>query len=532
MVQLSQPDFALQHFQAPSKDGGLSKVVGDAFKSRSIRQDTNALVTGQDAEGEQLSPLQMDKSYARLLNLGGPKVTAAVTAIIGSRDKKAKADLALKIAKTRKNSLRVAQAKTPAEAKRIIAQIIQEQTAAREDISGSMRLMNATPEERQAILKSDIEKSESVEDLQQRYDVDKIIDNPDIDDTEKASRLELIQKGSGKVFLDGQKAKQEQEVKDEEVRSSKAIALATTMRDTDNRPAFFQQMLNDPRTTREQKIAISQLQNMSEPEQTRFLEDRITREQTRKDLAATQTAENLEGSKSKLEGEKQTGRIDLANLESKNSLANAMAIAKEKARLAQLAPGAKLDMALKRLQIAEKRQEKFDKERKTKLADSGRKIKFAIQDGKIREAKALARKMMTTGFIGNVMRFVGDSDALDLQTNLDVIKANLGFDALEAMRAASPTGGALGQITERELSFLQSTIASLNQAQSQESLLKSLDQIQLSMVRWRTEMNKATDAELAATGDLNQTPFTDPNKADPEANEFTDMSDEDLIGAG
>jgi len=527
MVEISRPDFGLQHFGGAK--GGLGEIISSMMKGRDkalVRQDTNALMTGQNAEGEQLSPLQRDKSYARLLSLGGPKVTAEVTSIISSRDTKAKTDLALKIAKTRKNSLRVAQAKTPAESKRIISEIIQEQKAAGEDISGSMRLMNASPEERQAILKSDIEKSESVEDLQQRYDVDKIIDNPDIDDTEKASRLELIQKGSGKVFLDGQEAKRKKAVEDEEIRSSKAIALATTMRDTQNRPALFQQLIASPATTDAQKTVIAQLMKMPEDEQTRFLDDRITREQTRKDLVATQVAQDLSVSKSKLQGEKSVAEMALANLKSGNSLENAKALAKFKAELAKTAPGAGLDRALKRLKIYEKQNELKNETRRKAIKKAGDDIKFKKQNGKIREAMALAKKMGTTGFVGNMSRFIAGSDAKDLSATLETIQANLGFDALEAMRAASPTGGALGQITERELKFLQSAVASLDQGQSQEVLLENLWQIQLSMVRWQGAVRQADAEDYKDGGENNGTELSD-----PEVNEFTDMSDEDLIGA-
>jgi hypothetical protein len=45
------------------------------------------------------------------------------------------------------------------------------------------------------------------------------------------------------------------------------------------------------------------------------------------------------------------------------------------------------------------------------------------------------------------------TEARSVNNNLDTVKALIGFDALARMRAASPTGGALGAITERELAF-------------------------------------------------------------------------------
>ena len=46
------------------------------------------------------------------------------------------------------------------------------------------------------------------------------------------------------------------------------------------------------------------------------------------------------------------------------------------------------------------------------------------------------------------------------------------------MRAASPTGGALGQVSERELGFLQSVIGSLEQSQGREQFLENLGRVE------------------------------------------------------
>ena len=43
------------------------------------------------------------------------------------------------------------------------------------------------------------------------------------------------------------------------------------------------------------------------------------------------------------------------------------------------------------------------------------------------------------------------------------------------MRDASPTGGALGQVSERELGFLQSVFGSLDQSQTAEELQYNLE---------------------------------------------------------
>ncbi len=72
------------------------------------------------------------------------------------------------------------------------------------------------------------------------------------------------------------------------------------------------------------------------------------------------------------------------------------------------------------------------------------------------------------------------SDVANLNASLDTVKALIGFDALQKMRESSPTGGALGNITERELSFLQSVQGSLNTSQGTEQLTKTLGRIRQS----------------------------------------------------
>ena len=79
-----------------------------------------------------------------------------------------------------------------------------------------------------------------------------------------------------------------------------------------------------------------------------------------------------------------------------------------------------------------------------------------------------------TGMGGSLMANVPASKAHDMQQRLATLKALVGFKQLNEMRAQSPTGGALGNVTERELGFLQSVIGSLEQSQSREQFLENL----------------------------------------------------------
>lgn len=75
---------------------------------------------------------------------------------------------------------------------------------------------------------------------------------------------------------------------------------------------------------------------------------------------------------------------------------------------------------------------------------------------------------------GRAGSLIPGSPADQINILLDPIRANVGFAELQAMRDASPTGGALGQVTERELSLLQSLLGNLDTRLSEEQLSENL----------------------------------------------------------
>jgi hypothetical protein len=91
---------------------------------------------------------------------------------------------------------------------------------------------------------------------------------------------------------------------------------------------------------------------------------------------------------------------------------------------------------------------------------------------------------MTTGLVGKGRAFVPGNTAYDLQQQLLTLKANLGFDRLQQMRDASPTGGALGQVAVQELQALQATVGSLEIGQSKAELQKNLNKIENHYSNW------------------------------------------------
>lgn len=98
---------------------------------------------------------------------------------------------------------------------------------------------------------------------------------------------------------------------------------------------------------------------------------------------------------------------------------------------------------------------------------------------------------MTAGLIGGLTRGVPGTPAYDLNKTIDTIKANIGFGELQAMREASPTGGALGQVAVQELSMLQSVLGSLDTAQSPDQLRKSLQAIQSHYNNWKNAVQQS-----------------------------------------
>lgn len=81
-----------------------------------------------------------------------------------------------------------------------------------------------------------------------------------------------------------------------------------------------------------------------------------------------------------------------------------------------------------------------------------------------------------TGLLGMVRNIPGGS-AANVEARLDTLKSQIGFSVLQAMRDASKTGGALGQVSERENVLLQQNLAALSQAQSEAAFKRSLEQI-------------------------------------------------------
>lgn len=103
---------------------------------------------------------------------------------------------------------------------------------------------------------------------------------------------------------------------------------------------------------------------------------------------------------------------------------------------------------------------------------------IVLQD--IRRAKDMVTEspILTAGFLGPILSNWGGSNAANVEQLIDTISANISFDALNQMRQSSPTGGALGAVTERELALLSATAGSLSQKQSASQLIRNLERLE------------------------------------------------------
>lgn len=132
--------------------------------------------------------------------------------------------------------------------------------------------------------------------------------------------------------------------------------------------------------------------------------------------------------------------------------------------------------------------------------------------GKVDEALPLVSGL--TAGLGSVTSFIPGTSGANLRSTLETIKANLGFDRLQQMRDASPTGGALGQVAVKELDALQSSVSSLDLNQSPERLRNNLEQIKTHYARWRqATLGKLPEEKRTEPGAGSLTPTT----AAPEA---------------
>lgn len=123
----------------------------------------------------------------------------------------------------------------------------------------------------------------------------------------------------------------------------------------------------------------------------------------------------------------------------------------------------------------------------TKLLEADQKRALAQQQGQrnsgiVREmgtdAINLIKKggvrLPVTGLGAELASRWGGSESADMKNILSTLKAKAAFGSLQELRNASPTGGALGAVSEKELLLLQNAYGSLEQSQSADQLARNI----------------------------------------------------------
>lgn len=133
------------------------------------------------------------------------------------------------------------------------------------------------------------------------------------------------------------------------------------------------------------------------------------------------------------------------------------------------------------------------------------------------------------GFVGGNLAQVKGTNAYSVKALVDTVKANIGFETLAQMRKESPTGGALGQVSNQEIDFLQATLANLDQGQTTEDFEAQLTQLENIYNQVITKLNAYPDEAKKAAGyidiDLDGAAGAAQSGGSPN---FSTMTDEEL----
>ncbi|MEC5322764.1 hypothetical protein [Aurantimonas sp. A3-2-R12] len=98
-----------------------------------------------------------------------------------------------------------------------------------------------------------------------------------------------------------------------------------------------------------------------------------------------------------------------------------------------------------------------------------------------RARDALTGGMPATGTVGNIMANLPESNAAEIRRQTEVLQATAKFDNLQMMRANSPTGGALGNVSDAEGAMLAAKSGALDP--SSPNFLRDVDDYERTLLR-------------------------------------------------
>jgi len=141
----------------------------------------------------------------------------------------------------------------------------------------------------------------------------------------------------------------------------------------------------------------------------------------------------------------------------------------------------KFDFDVKKFNYEETKEREDEARAEIKSRDAA---KFAVRDTlrqneNVMEKAARAGEgigFTTSGATGALLGLIPGTGAYDQKATVETLQADAAFSTLQQMRNASKTGGALGQVSERELDLLMGAVGNLKIGQSPEQFGKNLKQ--------------------------------------------------------
>jgi hypothetical protein len=169
------------------------------------------------------------------------------------------------------------------------------------------------------------------------------------------------------------------------------------------------------------------------------------------------------------------------------------------------------ETAKRQAELAAEKKKMYPKARETKISLERQ---WDVVSGQI--DKAIEKVSPFTAGVGSVASVIPATPQRDLRETLATIRANIGFDKLQDMRNNSPTGGALGQVSDTENKLLQAVQGSLDQGQSPAQLRENLVNIKTLMneIKEQKKTAFATDFGEVESG---SSPQTGPAKISSDA---------------
>ena len=158
-------------------------------------------------------------------------------------------------------------------------------------------------------------------------------------------------------------------------------------------------------------------------------------------------------------------------------------------------PEAKLEFERKKLE----QRSQFDLEKAYPAQKASVETTTGDIDAQIARAKALKTHKGLPYITGGVMGRLPSvsEEGTSAQADLDQLKAKAGFEALQSMRDRSPTGGALGNVSDAEGRRLEASAAALAQAQGTTAFQSKLDRYIEDLERSKKSLKNAFDTQYS-----------------------------------